>query len=60
MTYPTNSVKQDPESGMIAQRTNNDGDRAWIVFRMAGNAGTSHFVPEDAVAGWSDLAPVVP
>lgn len=54
MTYPVNSVKQDPDSGMIAQRTNNNGDRAWMVFSLG--TGNGHFVSETDVASWSDLS----
>jgi hypothetical protein len=53
VAYDTNAVKQDPLSGMCAQKTNSpDPDRAWKVHSMA---GPGHFVPERYLDGWDDM-----
>lgn len=58
MTYATNSIKQDPVSGMAASRTGFDenGQKAWRVFGP--NEENSWFVSSADIAQWVDLAPV--
>ena len=53
--YAPNSAKQDPESGILAQRTifPADGDRAWRVYGR-----TTDEVRYEDVAHWVDLKPV--
>lgn len=51
--YPIHSVKQDEQSGIIAQRTGfSDAERAWRVYRPD---GVSHVVAHADVAAWADL-----
>ena len=49
------AVKQDPATGIIAQRTPFDDGREWRVFR---SDGTSHYVADVDVSDWPELAPV--
>ena len=48
--YPENSVKQDPETKIIAQRTAFSGDRAWRVHGLH-----THYVAHADVEHWRDL-----
>ena len=48
--YPEHSVKQDPQTGVTAQRTSLGGDRAWRV-----NGLHVHEVPHVDVEHWKDL-----
>lgn len=52
MEYETGATKRDPESGTLAQKTDQDGDRAW---RVLGH--NISFVPYKDVEHWIDLTP---
>lgn len=53
-----NEAKQDPVTGILAQKTVFDGPKSWRVYRLSD--GKSHYVSDEDVAGWYDLVQVVP
>lgn len=57
MTYPVNSAKQDPTTGIIAVKTGmTEPDQSWQIVMTSD--GTCHYAADADVETWSDLAVV--
>jgi len=53
MEYAENAVKQDPETGALAQRTMfAEVEKQWRVYLQN---GTTHLVASADVESWSDM-----
>lgn len=57
MSYSVNDAKKDPDSGFVALKTGmSDPAKSWLVVTVSD--GKTHYVADDDIAAWADLAPV--
>lgn len=57
MTYAVNDAKKDPDSGFVALKTGmSDPAKSWLIVSVS--TGKTHYVADEDVQTWTDLAPV--